>query len=180
MARRSFGGRGSLPAPKRQIANDGVDAVNYQIITMGVAASGAVGLGSLTLTEPALTLVRTRGSFSMKVRTSGASLNGGNGAYGIIVASTQALAAGLASLPLPMTDIENDWVVWVPFTWFKDATGTNPADLGAHRHLAFDSRGMRKLKLGEALVGVVEVFQEDNTTGTIFEFASQFRMQLKL
>ena len=177
---RQFRGRGGLQAPKRQIANDGVDAINATLLTMGAANIQSIGLGSLELTVPAATLVRTRGSFSVRWRVSGASNNRGNGAFGMIVASNEAVGVGLSALPSPLTEIENDWFVYVPFTLIKSATAVEVNDLATVQHIPFDSRGMRKLKLGESLVGVVEFTQVNGTTGSLLDVAAQFRVQLKL
>ena len=179
MARRSHG-RGSLPAPKRQIANDGVDAANSAQLAIGAASSGVIALGSNLLLSPAATLVRTRGSVLFKISASGSANNKLNGAFGIIVASDQAVSIGITALPSPITEIENDWVVWVPFTGSADLAATTQTDLGAFSLVQFDSKGMRKMKEGESLVGVFEVFQSDATTGTFVDIVAQYRMQFKL
>ena len=180
MARRFAGSRGGLQAPKRQIANDGVDASNTGTITMGANVLGQTTLGFVQVNVPALTLVRTRGAFRVDLQVNGAIRTMYNGAYGIIVVSNQAVAAGIGSLPLPLEQIENDWVVYVPFCLRNEATAGAPADLGSHLHLEFDSRGMRKLKDGESLAGVVQIAQDPVITGTVIQVGSQFRMQFKL
>ena len=180
MARR-FAGRGrSLPAPKRQIANDGVDASSAVSVAMGAVAQVKFSVGSFEVVEPALTLVRTRGSLIIAITTSGSANNIINAAFGIIVVSNEAQAAGIASLPGPLSEIENDWVVYVPICMHADLVATNPNDLGAVARLDFDSRGMRKMKLGETLAFVLEVAQGNATTGTQIDFATQIRNQFKL
>ena len=180
MARGFSSRRGSLPAPKRQIANDGVTGLNNARMTFGAALSATVLLGAQQLAIPAATLVRTRGSLLVRVIAAGDVDDVLGGAFGLIVASNQAFAAGVASLPSPVTEIENDWVVWVPVTLNADLGSTNPLEPAAFQRVEFDSRGMRKMKLGESLVGVFEMFQSGGTTGTIIDVVSQFRLQFKL
>ncbi len=181
MARRFAGSRrGGLQAPKRQIANDGVDTSNSTILTIGAAASGSILLGRQELAIPAATVVRTRGAFGIKWRSSGVVTNTANGAFGIIVVSNEAAVAGLASIPTPMDQIENDWLVYVPFVLFADQINVGEDDVGAYKIVDFDSRGMRKMKLGDSLQAVVEVFQRDATTGSIFDLSAQWRHQFKL
>ena len=180
MARRFRSSRGGLQAPKRQIANDGVDAGDSAAITFGATVTGSVAMGRFQVEEPALTLVRTRGVFTIKCIGSGVNDNRINGAFGIIVVSNEAGVAGLASLPLPLSQIENDWVVWVPFALHVSNTVVTEEDLGSIQQIPYDSRGMRKLKLGESLQEVVEAFQFNGTNGTVLNMINQSRMQFKL
>ena len=178
-------GRGrSLQAPKRQIANDGPDGVFNPIATVTFGASVGpqkAGLsGGLALQEPALTLVRTRGAFVLEMLVSGGATNEVTGAVGMIVVSSDAFAAGIASLPGPLTDIENDWFVYEPFALGTEATNPPADSRVSHVQRQFDSRGMRKLKFGDVLVMVIEVVQSDATTGIVLRLASHFRVQAKL
>jgi len=180
MARGFRSSRGSFQAPKRQIANDGFSTTSSGTVTFGANTLGSVQMAGLQVLQSALTLVRTRGSLIVSIDNSGTTKNILNGAYGLIVVSNEAFAAGLASLPSPMTEIENDWVVYVPFALRSESVATVITDLGAHRHIDFDSRGMRKLKLGDTLAAIVEIAQSDATTGTIVNLGVQLRSQFKL
>jgi len=179
---RSFRGRSGLPAPKRQIGNDGLSGTGFVTMTVGASTLGNVGFNTfLLVTAIALTLVRTRGEFFARLRDSGGADNLITGAYGQIVVSENAANVGITAVPVPLTDIENDWFVWVPFTLHADAAVGQPLDSpSAIVRIPFDSRGQRKLKQGEALVSIVEIAQSDATTGTIIDFVHSFRNQSKL
>ena len=183
MARRFTGrGRGSLPAPKRQIANDGLESGPSIATLTFLATTNAVAgfsVGLLTAV-PAATLVRTRGELVIKVLTSGNITNQIAGAFGMIVVSENAFGAGITALPTPLVDIENDWFVYEPFALQLEANNPPQDSIAAHRVVRFDSRGMRKLKDGDVLAMVIEANQTDATTGTVVRAAAHFRSQFKL
>ena len=185
MARR-FSGRGrSLPAPKRQIANTGLDGsigTSIGTITFGASVGpvkAPLSIG-LTATFPAATLVRTRGALLVEMLVSGGATNEVTGAVGMIVVSSDALAVGITALPGPLSDIENDWFVYEPFALGTEAVNPPADSRVSHASFRFDSRGMRKMKFGESLVMVAEAVQSDATTGTVIRLATQFRNQFKL
>ena len=179
-------GRGGLPAPKRQIANetfgDGVVAPPIATNTFGAAtANKAVFSFGLEMVPPALTLVRTRGLLVVKVLTSGGVTNQIAGAFGMIVVSADAFTVGgVTSLPGPLSDTANDWFVWVPISLAVEAVNPGGDFLLANLVIPFDSRGMRKLKSGDTLAPLVELTQSDATTGTVIRSAFSARMQFKL
>ena len=179
MARQFSCGRGGLPAPKRQIANDGFDG--FGVVTMSTVALVAAGGNTASqITIPAATLVRTRGVVSVSVRSTGATVNHMQAAFGLLVVTAEAVAVGITAVPTPLSQIENDWFVWAGFAFnISNATITQESNRGIIT-LPIDSRGMRKLKLGDSLVAVLEVRQEDTTTGTVVDFAYALRQQFKL
>ncbi len=81
-----------------------------------------------------------------------------HGAFGITVANDLALAAGAASLPGPITDMDDDgWMVWQGFTQgmlFASAVGLQGANFGMW--YPFDSRAMRRVEEGYGLAMMVE------------------------
>ena len=99
-----------------------------------------------------------------------------NGAFGIIVVSSDAFAAGTASLPGPLSDAGNDWFVWVPFH-FMTGAGASAGDEALVFRTSFDSRGMRKLKIGDVTAPVIEV-EADLAGGTI-DIGYSYREQIK-
>ena len=151
-------------------------------MTVGAASSGSqVGSFGFLITVSACTLVRTRGWLTARVRTSGVANNQIQGALGLIVVSENAFSTGgLAALPIPLDDVENDWFVYQPFAFIPRAASTIANDLSANYMAPIDSRGQRKLKEGDALAVLVEVLQSDATTGTIIDFSYALRMQCKL
>ncbi len=172
---------GGLPAPKRQIANDGTDqesgAELIFLATSLVAISNNVGF---LLTVPAATVVRTRGVFRASVITAGSASTRISGAMGMIIVSENAFTAGIVSLPTPLTDTENDWFVWQPFVLHVDATDPSANDVFSDFVVQFDSRGMRKMKAGDVIAIVYEAAQSLAITGTKLDLSTIFRSQFKL
>ena len=99
------------------------------------------------------------------------------GAFGQIVVSEDAASIGVTALPGPLSDIENDWFVWVPFTLAFDNVLTE-FDSMYFQQVTFDSRGMRKLKKGDGLVSMLEV--ESDLAGDSIDSNVSFRQQFKL
>ncbi len=168
-------GRGGVRPPQRQIANfafagdfDGL------VIAGGGANTKFSGSFGGAVTESAMTLVRTRGEFSFVVVGLGAA-GLTSGVFGMIIVSADAFAAGVVSMPGPITDSQNDWFVYEPFTLHTTTAGftSNPGFVRQR----FDSRGMRKLKLGDTIAPVVE-FEADvaSTVDGIYMFRQQFKL----
>jgi len=121
-----------------------------------VAAATKVLLGTFTLNNPGIdeTFLRAVGRYFINTDT------GANeqqiGAIGMIVVSETAVAAGVASIPGPTSDIGNDgWFFHSTFCqdWqFSDATGQRIGGLSYE----FDSRGKRVIHDQSAVAIVVE------------------------
>ncbi len=122
------------------------------------SASSATLLFSLNAAGLALrpfTLVRSRG-YVMIRSDQEISDEVQDYAYGNIVVSDEAVAAGVAAVPTPALQPSSDWHVYVRFSrafQLGTAVGFEP-DFG--RMLEFDSKAMRKVDLGEDLIGVHE------------------------
>ena len=85
------------------------------------------------------TLVRMVGSWRPET-----SAYAGIYAIGACVVSDAAVSAGVASMPDPVTEIQDDLWTWI-------SGGGNNTAATFNESLAFDSRGMRKLEDGQAL-----------------------------
>ena len=175
MPRRGFSRTGVRP-PQRQIANDAFDAEVDGLVTIIGTVKAAYTFG-LALVESAATLVRSRGEFSVRIAAAAAGNTIIRGAFGMIVVSTDALAIGVTALPGPLSDGPNDWFVWVPFTLIGDDT-LSDAETQFTRTIVFDSRGMRKMKSGDALAPVIEVVSDlaGNTIDSSFMVRHQFKL----
>ena len=67
------------------------------------------------------------------------------GAFGALVVTDAAVVAGVASMPDPVTDADDDgWFLWVPFA--QKASGSSSGTIGFQYD--FDSKAMRKLSEG--------------------------------
>jgi len=137
-----------------------------------VASGGATLIGSAPFAEPS-TIIRTRGQVSIIPSTAGADLNI-VGAFGIGIVTSEALAAGVASVPEPFTDADwGGWYVWRSFSYnleFSDATGLNFLNW----NFEVDSKAMRKITTNESLVLVAE------SQGGAFSISTPIRTLVKL
>ena len=86
---------------------------------------------------------------------------------GAAVFADNAVAAGVASLPDPITDVSDD--LW---TFIQPAPYSFTATPGIRD---FDSRGMRKIEEGQQLVYIAA----NGATGSSVEFAMYFRQLFK-
>ncbi len=169
MARlRGFRPRG-LVGNKRQVAwGFGPDAV-----PVSLAATGNLfWTNAVTLTTAAkTTIVRIRGNFQAFLLTAAAAGDGFDGAIGIGLATTEAVAAGIAAVPGPRTDPE--WGGWIAHQVFHIhavtatiADGVNAA--AAQVTMNIDSKAMRKFEESQSLFGAVEVLENGAATAELW------------
>ncbi len=124
-------------------------------------------------TFPDPTIVRVRGSYIF-------SETGINGTavltVGIMLIDNAALAAGVASIQTPGTDVGSDWLWWdtVPL----DNVGTVAADPVRTGRRIIDSKAMRKVKTNQALVFVTEILAL-GASAAVVTIAGQVRVLLK-
>ncbi len=140
----------------------------------GLAANSVVLNQTFPILEPQ-TIVRTRGSIWIESDQEAADEEP-MGAVGLLVASDQAIAAGVASLPDPISEAASGlWFVWLPFATVIIAVG---GAAGARQGWEFpiDSKAMRKVSDGQT-IGVVVV---NSSALHGLEFMIQFRMLTKL
>ncbi len=121
------------------------------------AAPGAVLIRSLNADALSLrpfTVVRNRGMV-MVFSDQEANSELQEGAYGEIVVSDQAVAAGVASIPTPVTEDSSDWHVYQRFMSAYAVVSAVGVFVRGFRY-DIDSKAMRKVDLGEDLIAVVE------------------------
>ena len=118
-----------------------------------VAASTTVLLTTFGLANAGIaeTVRRTRGVIWIQSDQS-AAIENQFGAFGMVVVSDPALAAGVTSMPGPVTERSDDgWFVWQPFV--------QSGDLSAGRtgyHYEFDSKAMRRIEQGFVIAVLAE------------------------
>jgi len=117
------------------------------------------------------TILRTRGVMSVRSDQT-VSVEEQIGAFGMIVVSDRAVAAGIASIPSPFTDADDDdWFVYEPFFHRHQANiGNGQSDT------VIDSKAMRKFPEGRNVAVVVE--NGHATHG--LDFGVQIRMLFKM
>ena len=141
--------------PKRQTQWIGPAVQSYVVLASGnkliVSSFDSAASG---LVRP--TVIRTRGQVSVRPAAGVFGDIEVHGAYGVCIVNTDAFAAGVASIPGPVTDADwSGFFVWRPFTFALeagDATGVTRISFEQE----VDSKAMRKIGQNETLVQVCE------------------------
>jgi len=119
-------------------------------------AVSKVLLTTVVLNNPGIseTVRRTRGLVSIR-SDQNAAVEPQLGAFGAVVVSDLAIAAGAGSIPGPVTEAQDDgWFLWVPF----NQTSTKSLTAGALHSVQyeFDSKAMRRVEQGFGVAFMVE------------------------
>ncbi len=127
---------------------------------VSVAVSSKFFLASLDAAALALrpfTVIRTHILISWATDQTSASEEA-QGALGEIVVSDQASAAGIASIPSPISNADAPWYVWqaMAFKCLAIGTPSNEFHPRASYQYEVDSKSMRKVGINEDIVMVVE------------------------
>jgi hypothetical protein len=121
------------------------------------------------------TIVRTRGSIVIMTDQAAAAQEDQIGAVGFCLASDQAVAVGVGSVPTPYTDQDSE--LWFVHQYFANRTFVNSASIHDNRSITydFDSKAMRKMESGQTMVIVVE---NGGTQGLVYKlsFAVLFKV----
>jgi len=150
-----------------------VDVATFTGLTFGVAALHA-SLNAAALALRPFTIIRTRGVISVQSDQEVADEEGIFG-MGYAVVSDDASAIGITAVPTPITDqASNLWFVYeeIPWSWRIVTSGAGKTVT----HQAFDSKGMRKVEVGQDIVNVVE----NNSSAFGCEFSVDSRLLVKL
>ena len=154
-------------APRRQFgrrvpAHTGWVGVSTAPATLAAATKVLVATFVPTGGGPGETVLRVRGN--LMIDGGGAA----DGALGACVVTDSAVTAGIASIPDPVTEIDDDiWSMVVPW-------GVGGAADPDFQNIAFDSKGMRKVDDGQAF-SIVMV----NGGATIITFQVYLRILSK-
>ena len=134
-----------------------------------IAASGASVLADGT------TLVRTRGRLQIFLLSGTTAGDGFSGAFGIAVVTLAAFNAGVASIPTPITEQSWDgWLFWQAVQIhtagaLNGGVSTDIDQLGGQisaQTFEIDSKAMRKLRIDDVIVGVMELTENCDCTPT--------------
>ncbi len=120
------------------------------------------------------TIIRTRGLFYAESDQVAANEHP-NGAFGFALVRDPAAAAGIISIPTPLTEQDDEsWFVWQAYqaAYHVDAAGSTASP---HR-IEFDSKAQRKVQEGDTMVVVVQ----NSGSGHGIEFSINFRMLIML
>ena len=136
-----------------------------------IATDGAVivtSLNAAALLQRPFTIVRTRGIIYMSTDQAGSTENQAI-IYGDIVVTDEAVAIGITAVPTPETESASDWHVFEPIAsrfFLNSAIGASEG-AGAGVMVQVDSKAMRKVDIGEDLIGVLEVGASGASEGVI-------------
>ena len=161
MARRSVG-RTLVRAPKRPTFWEG--STGFTVLTTGTVSTLTVVSEATLENVPSPTLIRVHGEVFSHVTARGAAGDAAVLGMGMIAQSAAAIAAGVGSMPTPITDIGSPWL------WHRmqvhDANNAPPngTDIGANVRTLVDNKSMRKFELNQ---GLQIVFQNTAIVGTL-------------
>ena len=176
-------------ASKRQTswtAGPGSGGGQAEQLILGATGSGIWGTAIVPLVE-GLTIVRMRGELLVYLTLAAAVNEGVVGAAGILLVSDEAFAAGVASIPTPLDDVDFDEWIWYKTFSLKAASviaggASTDADhmlsVSAAARFEIDSKAMRKFPVGKSLVAVMEVIEQG--TGASITANIQTRTLVKL
>ena len=150
------------------------------VAVTSISAGGSQFVGSAILpVQEGMTIVRTRGLLRWYLTLATSVGDGFQGAFGIGIATTKAVAAGIGSVPVPTTqqDSEN-WLFWSPISIHGPVVSSSDLAGATHQDLVIDSKAMRKFTDSEiSIYAAIELAEIGTATAELF-FDS--RMLLKL
>jgi len=157
MADRFRGSRG----PRRQTAwQQGPESVGTAIAATGSTFFGATGASMASGRE--VTIVRIRGFAHLVMNICDAAQGGFRGALGIGIATTEAVAAGIAAVKTPLADVDWDGWMWHHFFDLRAVTSTITDGVNSNsveQEIVIDSKAMRKISDQQVLFGAIEVVE---------------------
>jgi hypothetical protein len=102
-----------------------------------------------------LTILRIRGLFTVS-SDQNSTTEDQVGVMGAIIVSDNAFAAGAASVPGPIADAADHWMLWMPFIHrYNVVTAVGVMEGFAHQH-PVDNKAQRVIEAGETLAFIVE------------------------
>ena len=143
------------------------------------SSSGFLGAAVTALLD-GLTLVRTRGFVRATLTAVAGANDGFQGAVGIGITTAQAVAAGIASCPIPVSDADWDGWLWHQFFSVGSSTATiadGVNSVGVNFQTEIDSKAMRKLSEDMALYAA---FQMTENGTSVMDIWHESRMLFKL
>jgi len=116
--------------------------------TVTGSTEGFLGSAAISLVD-GLTLVRIRGMIQLTLTSAVGLLSGFRGAYGIGIASSEAIGVGTSAIKIPVADA--DWDGWMWHHFFNVIAFSSAADGLVRQTIPIDCKAMRKFPAGDAL-----------------------------
>jgi len=162
--------------PVRLAAKRGTDwgfGPGGNVITQ-ITSTSAVFLGSALglVAGQLMTVIRIRGSLLVYLSTAASINDGYLGAFGIGMASTDAIASGIAAVPSPLTDMDSETWLYHRFIQAKAvgpfasaAEGEDSINaVSAAQRIEVDSKAMRKMDDNVLLFAAIDVTEVGTAT----------------
>ena len=146
--------RGGARAPRRSKVWLGAQIQGFSLAAAGTSVSTLILEGVLE-NQGKPTIARVRGSWIAFVDESASTEpTFGFVTAGIAVVSTKSVTAGVASLPLPATNVEFPWIWWDTIQVGSENSDTT--HIGWNQEHIIDGKAMRKIPPASTLVAVFE------------------------
>jgi len=137
--------RGRVQSPRRK--------TSWEAGTGGTAA-GAVSASTATFVGSAVaptvfgsTVVRIRGQLDLMLILATSAGDGFQGAFGIGIATTAAVVAGIASVPTPIAEQGSEnWLFWHAVSIHNPIASSTAFTRSAFQRIIIDSKAMRKFE----------------------------------
>ena len=153
MARGSVG-RSVVRLPKRPTFWEGANG-SAVLLTATVATVPVVSEATLE-NVPSPTLIRIHGEVFMHVTARTAAGDAAVIGLGIMGQSARSIAAGVAGMPTPTTDIGSPWIWNRQVVVDSNVAPPNGTDIGGNVRITVDNKSMRKFELNQGLQIMLE------------------------
>ena len=149
-------------------------------VTAFSAGTTAFVGSSLVPVQEGMTIVRLRGRLSVFLTLATAVGDGFQGAFGIGIAPTVAVASGVGAVPSPITEQDSEnWMYWTPISIHGPVVSSTELNSPAMAmDVEVDSKAMRKFTDAEiSLYAMIELVEIGTATGQLF-FDSRVLLKL--
>jgi len=125
------------------------------LVTRSSSGASVLGLG-FSVGLDGFTIIRLRGAVELMLTAVASAGDGFAGALGIGMASSTAFAAGVASLPAPISEIGDENWLWHRMFQVHSAQ-TTAGVIRATVRIEIDSKAMRKFDSGRTVYAAIEL-----------------------
>jgi len=152
----------ALSKPRATGWNDGTGGTGIS----GFTASGAFFMGNaFGFTADGFTIVRQRGLLRLWGTLATAPGDGFVGAFGIGLATTAAVVAGVAAVPTPITEQDDEnWMFWHAISVHNPVVSSTEIARSFFQEVVVDVKAMRKVASGMSIYSIIELVETGTAT----------------
>ena len=180
MARQTRRSSGGFARASRRLtawtSGPGGDDIAFDTFSTGATGSQIIGSG-ITPTVNALTVVRIRGMFQIRLSTADAGGSGFTYAVGIGMVTSDAFGIGVTAIPKPFDDQGWPGWLWHHFGVIKAPQEVLDLNQVQASTVEIDSKAMRKFRVNETLMAVIQ-FGEVATATVAGELVTRVLVKL--